>query len=107
LLRTARLLHAEESNFVIFATPPVTADVVDPVPLFRFCKALSTQVDVAANTFLPNFAADYRARVGSFNGPGLEGLWDTPHFIWFRIHECYGGQLGAATVFRTGIYVDA
>lgn len=108
LLRTLVQLNAEESNFLVWATPPVTADVVNPAPLFRFCKAFApTDADILANTFLPNFATDYRAKVGSFNGPGIEGLWDTPHFIWFRIHECYGGQLGPATVFRTGIYVDA
>ncbi len=107
VLRTAVLLHAEESNFLVWATPPVTADVVNPSPLFRFCKAFAPDVDIPVNTFIPNFAAAYRAKVGSFNGPGLEGLWDTPHYIWFRIHECYCGQLGPATVFRAGIYVDA
>lgn len=107
VLRTAVQLNAEESNFLVWATPPVTADVVDPAPLFRFCKAFAPQDDILVNTFIPNFAADYRAKVGSFNGPGIEGLWDTPHYIWFRIHECYAGQLGPATVFRTGIYVDA
>ena len=107
VLRTAVQLNAEESNFLVWATPPVTADVVDPAPLFRFCKAFAPQDDILTNTFIPNFAAEYRAKVASFNGPGIEGLWDTPHFIWFRIHECYCGQLGPATVFRTGIYVDA
>jgi hypothetical protein len=100
-------LNAEESNFLVFATPPVTAEVVDPGPLFRFCKAFAPQDDIQVNTYIPNFAADYRAKVGSFNGPGIEGFWEVPHFIWFRIHECFGGQLGPATVFRTGIYVDA
>lgn len=107
VLRTLVQLNAEESNFLIWATPPVTADVVDPAPLFRFCKAFALMDDVLADRFIPNFAADYRAKVGSFNGPGLEGFWDEPHFIWFRIRECYAGQLGAATVFRAGIYVDA
>ena len=107
VLRTAVQLNAEESNFLVWATPPVTADVVNPSPLFRFCKAFAPQDDILVNTFIPNFATDYRAKVGSFNGPGLEGLWDTPHYIWFRIHECYAGQLGPATVFRAGIYVDA
>ena len=107
VLRTAVQLNAEESNFLVWATPPVTAEVVDPAPLFRFCKAFAVQTDIPVNTYIPNFAADYRAKVGEFNGPGLEGFWDTPHFIWFRIHECYAGQLGPATVFRVGIYVDA
>ena len=107
VLRTAVQLNAEESNFLVWATPPVTADVVDPAPLFRFCKAFAPQDDILANTFIPNFAADYRARVGSFNGPGLEGFWETPHYIWFRIHECFCGQLGPATVFRAPILVDA
>ena len=107
VLRSLVQLNAEESNFLVWATPPVTGDVIDPGPLFRFCKAFALMDDVLVDTFIPNFASDYRAKVGSFNGPGLEGLWDTPHFIWFRIHECYAGQLGPATVFRTGIYVDA
>ena len=60
LLRTAVQLNAEESNFLVWATPPVTADVVDPAPLFRFCKAFAPVDDILANTFLPNLAADYQ-----------------------------------------------
>ena len=57
VLRTAVMLNAEESNFLVWATPPVTADVVNPAPLFRFCKAFAP-VDDVRRSLTPQLRTD-------------------------------------------------
>ena len=97
----------EGTRFFVWATPPVLAGEANPHALLRFVKAFNITVAVGEENFIPRFETDYRAMVGSYDGPGIEGFWETPHFIWFRVHEYVNGQLGPGQMLRATILVDA
>ena len=97
----------ENTKLFIWATPPVDGAEQNPLRLLRFVMCMNIAVAVGVENYIPRFENEYRAVCGSFDGPGLEGFWETPHFIWFRVHEFVNGQLGPAAIMRAPILVDA
>ena len=102
--RTAQNLLATTRWFV-WATKPLPATEPDPLKWLRFVKCLPVAI-LATDELTDNFAPDYRAVLGSFNGPGENGAWAEDHFVWFRVHEHVDGQLGPAVVLKGRIQVE-
>ena len=48
----------------------------------------------------------YAAVHGSWDGPGLEGLWPVDMFIWFRVHHYVEGQLSPGVMMKGRIEVE-
>jgi hypothetical protein len=102
--RTAQALVAPTKWF-FWATRLMDGNEQDVHRNLRFIR--SFVLDAMPNDDVtPNFANDYRAVHGSFNGPGHDGEWDPPKFIWFRLHQYSGGQLGPGVVTKAWIQTE-
>ena len=95
----------EATKWFVWATRPLLAIESQPLPWLRFVKCMSLG---AMNTddVVPSLANDYRAVLGSFNGPGADGAWPEDHFVWFRLHQYANGQLGPARVLKGQVQVE-
>ena len=100
----AELAIANGTKFFVWATPPVDGAVLTPHARLRFVTCLT----FAATAFdeLVGFNAQYLAVNGSWDGPGLEGLWPVDTFIWFRVHHYGNGQLGPGMMMKGRIQVE-
>ena len=93
------------AKWFVWATPPLPGTESDPLRWLRFvtCLAVGT---IASDALTDNFATEYRAVLGTFNGPGAEGAWPEDHFVWFAVHQCNRGQLGPGQVLKGQIQVE-
>ncbi|HEY9173457.1 MAG TPA: hypothetical protein VI136_14315 [Verrucomicrobiae bacterium] len=93
------------TKWFVWATRPLTAMETHPQRWLRFVKSLALGA-LANDTPTASFADDYRAVVGSFNGPGQDGEWAEDHFVWFRLHQYVNGQLSPGVVLKGRIQVE-
>ena len=96
---------AAATKWFVWATGPLAASETLPLRTLRFIKCLAVGV-LASNNLTANFASDYRAVQGSFNGPGTNGAWSVDHFVWFRLHQYANGQLGPGVGLKGRIQVE-
>ena len=92
-------------KWFVWATPPVDGSEIDPHRRLRFVKCL-TPGALAYDDLTPTLGPDYQAVCGSWDGPGLEGLWPVDTLIWFRVHQYGNGQLGPAVMMKGRIQVE-
>jgi len=95
----------EATQWFVWASAPTLDGETAPLKTLRFIKSLALTA-LATDDLTPNFAADYRAVHGTFNGPGTNGAWPDDHFVWFRLHQYVSGQLGPARVLKGQIQVE-
>src|SRR5512137_1563756 len=69
------------SKWFVWATPPVGAAETNPHARLRFVTCLA--LGVVAFEDLVSINAPYLAVNGSWDGPGLDGEWPEPMFVWF------------------------
>jgi hypothetical protein len=93
------------TKWFVWATPPVAGDETNPHRLLRFVKCYAPG-EVPQEDLSPDFGPDYLPVWGSWDGPGLNGLWPTDHFIWFRVHQYANGQLSPGLMMKGLIQVD-
>jgi hypothetical protein len=93
------------TKWFVWATAPLLASETQPDRWLRFVKCLSLGA-LNAGDLVPSFATDYRAVLGSFDGPGEEGAWPEDHFVWFRLHQYAHGQLGSGQMLKGRIEVE-
>ncbi len=97
---------ATTTKWFVWATPPLRPDTANPEMYLQFITVLSVPpIDVDGVTL--SFASEYRAVLGSYNGPGEDGeWWPDDHFVWFRIQQYFDGQLGPAVIFKGRISTE-
>ena len=100
----AELAIANGTKFFVWATPPVDGAVSNPHARLRFVTCLT----LAATAYdeLVGFNAQYLAVNGSWDGPGVEGLWPVDTFVWFRVHQYANGQLSPGVMMKGRIQVE-
>lgn len=103
-LRATQEIPAGEKWFV-WATPPLPAAETDAHRWLRFVKC-QTVGALGTNELTGDFASDYRAVLGSFDGPGESGEWPEDHFVWFRVQQYANGQLGPGEVLKGRIQLE-
>jgi hypothetical protein len=59
-----------------------------------------------ADDITASLGAAYAAVNGSWDGPGADGEWPEPTFVWFRVHQYANGQLSPGVVMRGQISVE-
>jgi hypothetical protein len=94
------------TRWFVWATRPLDDWPKDVHREFRFVTVLSLD-PITAGEGTPDIAPAYRARIGSYNGPGEEGAWpNASMFVWFRLHQYAGGQLGPGMTLMGMIQVE-
>ena len=95
------------SGVVSPSVPSVPSVPLDPKlgRRLRFIKCMTLGA-LAVNALTPDIGPDYAAVNGSWDGPGADGEWPTPTFIWFRVHQYANGQLGPSVVIRGQVAVE-
>jgi hypothetical protein len=96
---------AAGAKWFVWATPPVDASETNPHRLLRFVKCFEPG-EVPQDDLTPDLGPDYLPVCGSWDGPGLNGLWPTDHFIWLRVHHYANGQLSPGVMIKGLIQVD-
>jgi hypothetical protein len=96
---------ATETKWLFWATPPVDGGIPDVLRQLRFIKAI-TLASITNDALTADMAPDYRAVHGSFDGPLADGEWPSEKFVWFRLHQYAGGQLGPGAVLTGLIEVE-
>jgi hypothetical protein len=91
-------------KFFVWATPPVSAAETNPHAKLRFVTCW-TSPGVGSGDLISINAA-YLAVNGSWDGPGVDGEWPEPMFVWFRVHHYANGQLGPGLVLKGLIHVQ-
>jgi hypothetical protein len=102
--RTTQALVAPTKWF-FWATPPLDDGAPGVLRQMRFIRGFALDA-MPSFEVTDSFAPDYVAVHGSFDGPGLDGEWPTPKFIWFRLHQYSGGQLGPGVVLKGQIQIE-
>jgi hypothetical protein len=95
---------APGTKWFVWATPAVTEDVTELERLLRFVTVLNPGGVNAGDVIAIN--APYLAVWGSWDGPGEDGAWPTPHYVWFRVHQYADGVLSPGRVMRGEIVVE-
>ena len=93
------------TKWFVWATPPVDGTESNPHRLLRFVKCLSLNA-LALDALIPSFGNDYLAVLGSWDGPGVEGEWPSPKFIWFRLHHYANGVLSPGVMMKGQVEVE-
>ena len=96
---------ATATKWFVWATPPVNESELNPQRLLRFVKCMSLGVS-AVSDLVPTIGPGYQQVCGSWDGPGQDGAWPGDTFIWFRVHQYSGGQLGPGVVMSGWIQVE-
>jgi len=104
VFRTEQNLAAGTKWFV-WGTRPVDGGETNPQSLLRFFKFMALGA-IATNQYTPRMEADYRAVIGSFDGPDVEGAWPDRTYLWLRVHQYADGQLGPGTLLWALITID-
>lgn len=95
---------ATSTKWFVWATPPVGAAVANPRAQLRFVTCLALGAVAADDSVGLN--AQYEAVNGSWDGPGLDGEWPTPMFVWFRLHHYADGQLSPGVLLAGQIALE-
>jgi len=93
------------TKWFVWATGPVTASEAKPEKRLRFIKCMTLGA-LTLGDVVPNLGADYGAVHGSWDGPGVDGEWPTPTYVWFRVHHYVEGQLSPGVMLRGQIFVE-
>jgi hypothetical protein len=96
---------AAGTKFFVWATPPVDDTEAKAHRLLRFVACLTLPA-ILYDELIPSFGTQYAAVHGSWDGPGEDGDWPTPKFIWFRVHHYANGQLSPGVLMRGQITVE-
>ena len=91
---------AVRTDWFVWATAPVPLATQGARLAYRFLREVNVMEGQLAGQTTENFAADYVRMWGSFFGPGPVGTWPEDHYIYFRVHQHFDGQLGPALGFR-------
>jgi hypothetical protein len=92
------------TKWFVWATIPLGESVVNARSQLRFVTCLALGA-VAANDAV-GINAQYLAVNGSWDGPGVDGDWPTPTYVWFRVHQYADGQLSPGVLSRGRIAVQ-
>ena len=95
---------ATSTKWFVWATPPVGAAVINPRAQLRFVTCLALGAVAADDSVGLN--AQYEAVNGSWDGPGLDGEWPAPMFVWFRLHHYADGQLSPGVLLAGQIALE-
>lgn len=87
------------TKWAIWATPVLDGNEPNPHRLLRFVKILTVGA-MAYDDITPSIGPDYAAVNGDWHGPGVDGVWPTDKFIWFRVHHYTNGQLSPGVTMR-------
>jgi len=95
------------SGVVTVERPSVPSVPLDPKlgRRLRFITVLAPGA-LSADDLTASIGAAYAAVNGSWDGPGVDGEWPDPTFVWFRVHQYANGQLSPGVVMRGQIQVE-
>ena len=92
------------TKWFVWATPPLAAGTVTPLPGLRFVTCLA--LGAVAQEDLVGMNAQYLAVNGSWDGPDLDGEWPDPMCVWFRVHQYHEGYLSPGVTMKGVIQVE-
>jgi hypothetical protein len=92
------------TKWFVWATPPLAAATVTPLPSLRFVTCLS--LGAVTSQDLVGMNEPYLAVNGSWDGPDEEGAWPDPMCVWFRVHQYHEGYLSPGVTMKGQIAVE-
>lgn len=96
---------AAATKWFVWATPPLDSNTPNPQAQLRFIKCMALPA-LAYDELTPDIGPSYLPVWGSWDGPGLDGLWPTNKYIWLRVQQYANGQLGPSVTFKGQIQVE-
>lgn len=96
---------AAATKWFVWATPPLDGNTPNPQAQLRFIKCMNLGA-LAVNDLIPDIGPNYLPVCGSWDGPGLDGYWPTPKFMWLRVQQYANGQLGPSVTFKGPIQIE-
>lgn len=96
---------AAATKWFVWATPPLDGNTPNPQAQLRFIKCMNLGA-LAVNDLIPDIGPNYLPVCGSWDGPGLDGYWPTPKFMWLRVQQYANGKLGPSVTFKGPIQIE-
>jgi hypothetical protein len=95
----------DATKWFVWASAPLPASEADPHRKLRFVQCLAVPA-LFADDLTPDVGPAYTQVWGSWDGPGEDGEWLVPTFMWFRLHQYANGQLGPSVVLKGQIQLE-
>ena len=90
----------------VWATGPLPEASANPQARLRFITVLKPTT-LSVGGLSADLTALCEAVNGGFDGPGEDGAWEDPTYVYFRIHQYANGALGPGLVVKGLIGVEA
>ena len=93
------------TKWFVWASALTDGAETDPRPLMRYitCLAVPPTENYEGTPYITGY---YTAVHGSFLGPGPDGAWPTPKYVWFRLHQYVDGQLGPMAILKARLFTE-